>query len=221
MSPETDFTADQIWWHIDAERAALADVLEGLDDDAWSTDSLCAGWRVRDVAAHLTMATAGTADMLPWLLRTGFSFDKAIRESAIALPADRAEIVDRLRALVGCRRTAPFVSIREPLIDILVHTQDICVPLGREVPEPAPTPTSGSRADAAAAAADRVLALNRRPVVSLRRLPRGVQLVAVDADWSWGRGELITGAMTHLLLALAGRRAAAALLSGPVHLLDR
>lgn len=221
MNTDTAFTADQIWWHIDAERAMLADFLADLDDDSWNTDSLCAGWRVRDVAAHLTMAHARLRDLMPWLLKTRFSFDASIRESAIALPADHAEIVARLRGMVGSRRIAPFVSIREPLIDVLVHTQDICLPLGRELPEPTPTATSGSRARAAAAAADRVLALNQRPVVRLRRPPSGVHLVAVDTEWSWGAGELVTGRMTHLLLALAGRPAAAGLLSGPVELLDR
>ena len=221
MTTDTAFTADQIWWHIDAERAALADFLEDLHDTEWAVDSLCAGWRVRDVAAHLTMAHARLRDLVPWLLKNRFSFNASIRESAIALPADHTEIVTGLRGMVGSRRTAPFVSIREPLIDVLVHTQDICLPLGRELPEPMPTATSGSRANAAAAAANRVLALNQRPVVRLRRPPRGVHLVAVDTEWSWGAGELVTGTMTHLLLALAGRPAAAGLLSGPVELLDR
>ena len=36
-----------------------------------------------------------------------------------------------LRAMVGSRKKAPFVSDLEPLIDQLVHGQDMVVPLGR------------------------------------------------------------------------------------------
>jgi len=56
--------------------------------------------------------------------------------------------VTTLRGFIGSRRRAPFVSELEPLLDILVHFQDICLPLGIEHPMPI---------DAAAAAADRVL----------------------------------------------------------------
>lgn len=41
---------------VAAEFTRLADVLDGLADVAWDTPSLCAGWRVREVVAHMTMA---------------------------------------------------------------------------------------------------------------------------------------------------------------------
>jgi uncharacterized protein (TIGR03083 family) len=44
---------DQIWRVIDAQRAQLSDLLADLTDDEWRKPSLCAGWTVRDVAAHL------------------------------------------------------------------------------------------------------------------------------------------------------------------------
>ena len=47
--------SDTIWHHIDAERLRLADVLGDLDEGQWLSPSLCAGWTVRDVAAHLAM----------------------------------------------------------------------------------------------------------------------------------------------------------------------
>jgi Mycothiol maleylpyruvate isomerase N-terminal domain len=34
---------------------ALARLLEGLSDDEWEQPSLCAGWRVCDVAAHVSL----------------------------------------------------------------------------------------------------------------------------------------------------------------------
>ena len=48
--------SDTVWQHIDDERAWLADLLESLAQEAWQQPSLCEGWTVRDVAAHLTFA---------------------------------------------------------------------------------------------------------------------------------------------------------------------
>lgn len=39
-----------------AERRRLVTMLEGLPRTDWDRASLCEGWRVREVAAHLTMA---------------------------------------------------------------------------------------------------------------------------------------------------------------------
>jgi hypothetical protein len=81
------------------------------------------------------------------------------------------------------------------LIDILVHTQDICRPLGIDHPMPV---------DAAAAAADRVLSTPR----PIRRWapPSGARLVATDVDWAHGAGPEARAPMQDHLLALTGRR---------------
>ncbi len=41
---------------IRTEREALIDLLLTLDDEQWETASLCEGWKVIDVAAHLAWA---------------------------------------------------------------------------------------------------------------------------------------------------------------------
>jgi len=46
-----------IWPVVHAERRALAADLTGLTPDRWQTPSLCAGWTVHDVLAHM-VATA-------------------------------------------------------------------------------------------------------------------------------------------------------------------
>ena len=61
-------TATDLMPTVTAERRAFGDVLEGLTEAEWNAPSLCAGWRVRDVAAHLTLAHSGAADALPALL---------------------------------------------------------------------------------------------------------------------------------------------------------
>jgi hypothetical protein len=40
---------------IAAQRAELAEVLTGLPEPSWDEPTLCTGWRVREVVAHITM----------------------------------------------------------------------------------------------------------------------------------------------------------------------
>ncbi|MCE3276326.1 MAG: maleylpyruvate isomerase family mycothiol-dependent enzyme, partial [Propionibacteriaceae bacterium] len=46
---------DELWAAIDAQRVRTVRLLQDLTPANWELDSLCDGWRVRDVAAHLTM----------------------------------------------------------------------------------------------------------------------------------------------------------------------
>jgi hypothetical protein len=154
---------DEVWQTIDAERLSLADLLDDLGPAEWETPSLCAGWRVRDVAAHLTLSQLGV------------------------LPA-----------------AVPGITHLEPLIDILVHGQDITVPLGR---------TRAMPPRAAAAAASRVWP-NLWPFRAERRL-RGFRFAATDDDWTAGEGPRIEGPMGAILLLLTGRSAGLSRLTGP------
>jgi len=43
----------------DRRAAAKRGLLEQLSDEEWRQPSLCAGWTVRDVAAHLTLQQLG------------------------------------------------------------------------------------------------------------------------------------------------------------------
>jgi uncharacterized protein (TIGR03083 family) len=196
---------DHVWRTIDDERGRLADLMADLSEEEWRTPSLCAGWTVRDVAAHLTLAHLGVREALPAVLRAGGSFDRMVRDTArrqARLPVE--EFPRRLRAMVGSRRTAPFITPLEPLTDVLCHAQDITRPLRRPYPMPV---------DAATASADRVWAMSF-PFRAARRL-RGFELVATDAPWRVGSGLRVEGPMAALLLLLTGRPAALADLTGP------
>lgn len=46
---------DESWQVVVDHRLALAELLAGLSEADWERPSLCAGWRVRDVAAHVTL----------------------------------------------------------------------------------------------------------------------------------------------------------------------
>jgi uncharacterized protein (TIGR03083 family) len=186
--------SEQVWRHIDTERTWVADLLESLPPADWDRASLCEGWTVRDVGAHLAFAQARIRDVLWPAVRTGFSHNGMIRYAALHSPLTHDQIVARLRGFVGSRRTAPFITETEPLLDVLVHTQDICIPLGIEHRMPV---------DAAAAAADRMLAL--RGPMRLWKPPHGVRLVATDVEWSHGDGPVVRAPISTHLLTLTGR----------------
>jgi uncharacterized protein (TIGR03083 family) len=196
---------DDVWRHIDEQRAELADLMETFTAQDWRTPSLCAGWRVRDVAAHLTLAQSGIVDVLPDALRARGSFNRMIRDSAVrraGLPVERYP--ELLRAMVGSRRTAPFVSDLEPMLDALVHGQDMVRPLGRSRTMPT---------EAAAAAAQRAWSMGF-PFGARKRL-RGFRLVAVDHPWSAGEGVVVEAPVADLLLLVTGRDVVLPDLAGP------
>lgn len=197
--------SDTIWRHIDTQRTELADLLETLPADAWRTPSLCAAWAVRDVAAHLTFSHARIRDVVGPALRTGFRYNAMIEYAAVHSSLTHEQIVATLRGFVGSRRRAPFVSELEPLLDVLVHTQDICVPL--DIDRPMPT-------DAAVVALERVVWWSQRFPLGPRL--RGVHLVATDVAWEWGSGRRVEGPVQWLLLAAAGRVVAHEHLSGQI-----
>jgi uncharacterized protein (TIGR03083 family) len=195
---------DDVWRSIDSERAGLADLLDDLSPAEWGTASLCAAWRVRDVAAHLTLAHMGPGAAAVAAVRARGSFDRMVRDTALRVgPLPAEEYGRRIRAMVGSRRKAPVVTPLEPLLDVLVHGQDIAVPLGRERPVP-PVP--------AAAAARRAWDTGF-PFRARRRLA-GLRLVATDSDLDLGDGARVEGSTGDLLLLVTGRTATAHRLTG-------
>lgn len=200
---------DAVWAAIDTERTALAHLLESLSGPEWSAPSLCDGWRVRDVAAQLALAHMGPAQAVRDLARARGSLDRMVCDTARRhASASPEQLVAEIRSMVGSRRSAPMVTALEPLIDVLVHTQDIALPLGR---------WRGMPVDAAATAATRVWTY-RWPLsrtFGARSRLRGLQLVATDVDWSAGEGARVEGPIEALLLVVTGRTAAVDRLSGP------
>jgi uncharacterized protein (TIGR03083 family) len=50
---------NKVWQAIDEERLRLAEVLDQLTEKEWRHQSLCEGWTVCDVVAHLTLQQIG------------------------------------------------------------------------------------------------------------------------------------------------------------------
>ncbi|MHA6784285.1 maleylpyruvate isomerase family mycothiol-dependent enzyme [Pseudonocardia saturnea] len=187
-------------------RLDLADYLAGLDDADWDKPSLCEAWTVREVVAHLTLTTRAT---IPFLLRSAIrargSFDRMeetiARERAARFPT--AELVEQLRESADSTRRTPGSTPMDPLMDLLIHGQDIARPLRR----PHAMPTGLALPSLVYVAGNRFMGGPKRVA--------GLDLVATDAGWSSGEGLAVRGTAEDLLLAAAGRPAALPHLSGP------
>ncbi|MEP7738494.1 maleylpyruvate isomerase family mycothiol-dependent enzyme [Nocardioides sp. 31GB23] len=207
---------DERWAEIAAARHALAAMLADLTRDEWEHASLCSEWRVKDVAAHVAMTPAGeptTWEMVTGLIRArgdlwGFGRDVAIAWAQ----RPTAEIVRTLRTGATSRSVPLGTNAANLLLDVLVHTQDIAVPLGRVHPVP---PRAG------------LVSLRRAwrmgwPFHARKRLT-GISLVASDADVVLGSGPPVEAPLGSLLLLTTARDPASVpSLTGPgVALLHR
>jgi uncharacterized protein (TIGR03083 family) len=191
---------------IAAQRAELAAVLTGLPASGWDQPSLCAGWRVREVVAHITMPFRyGRGRFMLELARSRGRFNEmadrvARRDAAEMTPADLAEAV---RSNIGHPWKPPVGGFEGALAHDVIHGLDVTVPLGLDQP----VPEERLRLVLPGSPADRSV---RFFGVDLA----GVELRADDMDWTFGSGAPLTGAAQDLLLVLCGRTLPAGRLAG-------
>ncbi|WP_433271448.1 maleylpyruvate isomerase family mycothiol-dependent enzyme [Actinosynnema sp. CS-041913] len=197
---------DDIWSMVHAERAALIGDLAQLDDGHWAQPSLCAGWTVHDVVAHL-IDTARTTRLgfVAGFVRARFDFH---RQNARGVERERGaaprETLERLRQ-VATRTSTPPAHLDSRLVEEVVHGEDIRRPLGLARTYPPEVVV-------------RSLRLQARTPASFggaKELAARLRLTATDADLSIGDGPEVRGTALALLLALSGRRVAMAELDGP------
>ena len=199
--------ADRYWTAVTGHRRGLADYLDALSPAQWDVPSLCRGWRVRDVAGHLSLVpTVTLGEMVAVAPRAGFNPHRINTVLARRYgDEDPDRIVGRLREHAAARTTARGLDTRNAFFDILVHSQDIALPLGRDLPVPVEPTRRGL---------ERVWEMGW-PFRARRRMA-GVTLRATDIAWRVGDGPEVTGPALALLLLLTGRRdAASAHLVGP------
>ncbi|MFE0931076.1 maleylpyruvate isomerase family mycothiol-dependent enzyme [Streptomyces mutabilis] len=190
--------SDPYWSAVRATRLRIADLLEELAPAEWEHESLCRGWRVRDVAGHLALVpTITTWDMIAVAWRARFSPDRINTVLARRHGSrDPADLIAAIRTHADTRRTAKVLDTRNALFDAIVHGQDIALPLGRQFPVPAEHSREALR---------RVWAMGW-PFRAERRLA-GLSLRATDSDWAVGDGPEVRGPSLSLLLLLTGRTA--------------
>jgi uncharacterized protein (TIGR03083 family) len=192
------------WPLIHAERDALAADLATLTDEQWATRSLCANWTVRDVLGHMT----ATAKMTPpkffaSFAGAGFNFNKMTAKgvAAEATPSPAAGLANFRDHLKDT--THPPGPVESMLGEAVIHSEDIRRPLAitREYPP-----------EALVRVAQFFQGSNL--IVGAKQRIAGLTLSATDTGWSTGSGPEVTGPQLALVLAMTGRSAALADLSG-------
>ncbi|MEU6764012.1 maleylpyruvate isomerase family mycothiol-dependent enzyme [Streptomyces sp. NPDC046853] len=197
---------EDVWALVHAERAALIEDLAHLDDKQWEQPSLCDGWTVHDVAAHL-VNTARTTRLgfVGGMIRARFDFD---RQNARGVERERGsspkETLERLRQAAS-RKTGPPAPLDTRIVEEVIHGEDIRRPLGigRSYP---------------IAAVVRSLRLQARTSASMggaKERVAGIQLAPTDADLTIGEGSQARGTAICLLLAISGRPGVLEELDGP------
>lgn len=196
----------EIWDVVHAERDALIRDLDSLSPDQWQTPSLCPGWNVHDVLAHLVDDAKTTKlGFMRGLISARFDFDRA---NACGVERERAahpkDTLDAFRG-VSRRTTSAPVPLATRLVEIIVHGEDIRRPLGIRHAYPV---TSVVEA----------LDYQLRTSVKMgggKERADGLRLLATDGDVDEGTGAEVRGTNLALLLAVSGRAVGAAELSGP------
>jgi uncharacterized protein (TIGR03083 family) len=196
---------DRLRAAVAAERRDLADLLATLPPERWQAPTLCDGWRVREVVAHMTMPfRTSLGRVLVELVKARSNFnrmaDRTARRDAAAMSAER--LLAALRDNADHPWTPPGGGVAGALSHDVIHGLDITVGLGldRRVPP------------------DRmalVLAgMRPRNVAFFGTDLTGVRLQATDLDWEYGSGTPLRGLAQDLLLVICGRRLPAGHLDG-------
>jgi uncharacterized protein (TIGR03083 family) len=188
------------------ERRLTADMLDNLTDEQWNTESLCTGWRVREVASHLVMPfSLSVPGMMLKLIANRFDLDKVSDRWARDDRRTGAELASSLRSNAEHRFTPPGLGPEAPLTDIVVHTQDMCRPLGidRAIPP-----------ERARVVLDFLVSPKAARGFIPKGLTEGLQFTATDTGWQHGAGVAVSGSAADLMLTISGRTRANIDLSG-------
>jgi uncharacterized protein (TIGR03083 family) len=176
------------------ERADLAVLLDELPAADWNRPTLCEGWRVRELVAHIVMPyRLSTPGFLLGMVRAGGRFDRFADRYARSETLSPGELTETLRQNVDHPWKPPGGGDQGALSHDVIHGLDLTVALGidRQVP------------------AERLrLILDDLKPRQLKYFGvdlTGIRLQATDLDWSYGTGEALTGTAQDLLLVLCGR----------------
>lgn len=186
-----------------AERGDIADLLVTLTPEQWDAPTLCGGWRVRDVVAH--MISYDDLDALGLMKR--FVKGRLVHSNQVGVDElrdlDTDRLLERFRDHLNPRGLTAGFGGMIALVDATIHHQDIRRPL--ELPRVIPP--------------ERLRYVLQRtpgnPRLGAWRRIRGLRLCATDLDWATGTGAEVWGPGEALLMAMTGRRGVVDELSGP------
>jgi len=183
------------WAMIHAERSRVADMLAGLSSEQWTMDTLCKGWNVQMVAAHMMNAgEQSTSKFFRGLLASGLRFNVMMDDQAHAsAKLAPKEIIERIRASTTTTNKPPAATMAM-LGEVVVHGNDIRQPLGID---------DDSSTEAKLACLEMFKGSNFP--VRAKKAITGLTLKATDVDWTFGSGPEVRGPLVALLMAMATR----------------
>src|ERR1700733_14045180 len=180
-----------------AERERLAGLLGGLSPEQWAAPPLCAGWSVREVAAHITMPfRTRPLGFISGMAGAGFSFNRYADRDArsTARKKSQAELIGLLRRNIDNPWQPPGGGAAGALSHGVIHGLDVTEALGL------PASPTDRIALALASAGPRQL---KYFGVDLK----GRRLIATDAEVSVGEGPgAVPVTAKEIPLAVTGRR---------------
>ena len=185
------------------ERADLAAFLETLTPQEWHAPSLCDGWTVKDVVAHMV----SYEELTTFGLVKRFAKGRVVHANEVGVeefaPMSPQELMDFLARHLRPRGLTAGFGGMIALVDGTVHHQDIRRALGR----PRTVPVDRL---------ERILPLvPGNPRLGAGRRIRGLRLRATDVTWQHGNGPEVSGTGEALLMAMTGRHEAVNELTGP------
>lgn len=185
------------WAMIRAARQRLADDLAPLAEEDWRHPTLCDGWDVEHVVAHLT--AAGSIGRWRWIrsmVGAGFRPDvhneRRLREHLGGTPA---ETLQAFQHIIGAQ-IAPTADTAAYLGEVLVHSEDIRHALGIPTAE-----------DLGALTAVAEFYARHDFTVPSKSLTSGLRLEADDGPFKTGDGPEVRGPTLALVMTMAGRGA--------------
>ncbi|ROR91837.1 maleylpyruvate isomerase family mycothiol-dependent enzyme [Nocardioides aurantiacus] len=177
------------------ERADLLALLRELTAAQWEAQSLCAGWRVRDVATHVVSYDELSRTQTVGAFARGGLRPSKVNEVVLARyrQLDADQIIDLVARNRRPRGLSAGFKGGIALTDGTIHHQDIRRALGqpRVIPEHRLVPVLDFSLSA--------------PTLPSKNNSRGLRLIATDVDWTRGEGLDVCGPGEALLMAVAGR----------------
>jgi uncharacterized protein (TIGR03083 family) len=204
MASTTVTSTTELWKLIHEHREKVGDALGTLTDAQWETASLCTGWRVRDVVAHMVETHLMTPPRFARkFAASGFRFN-TFAAKGVALHATQtpARLLAEYRETAS-RTTAPPGPKVTWLVEAVIHGEDVGRVTGTSV---AVSPV------ALVAVADSCRGSTQ--LLHGKQRSAGLCLRATDVDWTVGDGLEVSGPAASLILAITGREPALSDLSG-------
>ncbi|MEV6850560.1 maleylpyruvate isomerase family mycothiol-dependent enzyme [Actinoplanes sp. NPDC051411] len=198
----------EIYSWTSRNRSMIADVLASLDNADWDAPTLCSGWTVHHMAAHLVQPMLVSFPRfflaaMRYRGNTDRTVDHFTRRLARRPPP---QLIALLREHAADKVSPARIGPMGPFAETCIHLRDMARPLGLAVDVPI---------EHWRTLLDYLVSPEATPALCPADRLRGITMAATDTDWVSGSGPEVHGTIEALAMAAAGRLAAVADLRGP------